>query len=78
MNQQQWAKAQGLYDLGTGLWPLLHRRSFLAVTGSKTDWGLVQTVGWLALFMMPPRQTQTLRLRIVPQKVPAPWPSGER
>lgn len=41
------AKAQGIYFVLAGLWPLLHRRSFEAVTGPKTDWWLVQTVGVL-------------------------------
>ena len=36
---------QGLYFLVTGLWPLLHMESFLAITGPKTDLWLVQTVG---------------------------------
>jgi hypothetical protein len=31
----------------SGLWPLVHLRSFLAVTGPKTDLWLVQTVGAL-------------------------------
>src|SRR5436190_17756159 len=31
----------------TGLWPLLHIRSFLAVTGPKNDLWLVKTVGVL-------------------------------
>jgi hypothetical protein len=39
--------SQGLYFLVTGLWPLLHMRSFLAVTGPKTDLWLVKTVGAL-------------------------------
>ena len=39
--------AQGAYFLGTGLWPLLHMRSFLAVTGPKHDLWLVNTVGAL-------------------------------
>jgi hypothetical protein len=47
MNERQLAKVQGAFYLGAGLWPLLHRRSFLAVTGPKTDWWLVQTVGFL-------------------------------
>ena len=47
MNEQQLAKLQGLYYLGSGLWPLLQKKSFLAVTGPKTDWWLVQTVGLL-------------------------------
>jgi hypothetical protein len=41
------AKMQGPYFAATGLWPLCHMRSFLAVTGPKTDLWLVQTVGAL-------------------------------
>ena len=38
---------QALYYLPTGVWPLIHMRSFLWVTGPKTDLWLVQTVGVL-------------------------------
>jgi hypothetical protein len=38
---------QGAYFLVTGLWPLVHIRSFLAVTGEKEDVWLVETVGVL-------------------------------
>ncbi len=38
---------QGLYYLATGLWPLVHMRSFEAVTGPKVDRWLVKTVGSL-------------------------------
>jgi len=31
------ALAQGLYFAGTGIWPLVHMRSFEAVTGRKTE-----------------------------------------
>jgi len=41
------ALAQGIYYVLTGLWPWVHMRSFLLVTGSKTDLWLVQTVGAL-------------------------------
>jgi hypothetical protein len=41
------ARVQGMFYVATGLWPLAHRRSFEAVTGSKKDWWLVQTVGVL-------------------------------
>ena len=41
------ATAQGGYFTVTGVWPLLSRGSFEAVTGPKTDWWLVQTVGVL-------------------------------
>jgi hypothetical protein len=29
--------AQGVYYLVSGVWPLVHRRSFEAVTGRRTD-----------------------------------------
>ena len=38
---------QGIYYTLTGVWPLVHVRSFLAVTGPKTDLWLVKTVGVL-------------------------------
>jgi len=43
------AAAQAGYFVITGLWPLLHVRSFMAVTGPKTDVWLVKTVGVLIL-----------------------------
>jgi hypothetical protein len=39
------ALVQGIYFLVTGIWPLLSMRTFLAVTGPKTDLWLVKTVG---------------------------------
>jgi hypothetical protein len=39
---------QGLYYVVTGVWPLLHLRSFEFVTGPKTDDWLVHMVGLLA------------------------------
>jgi hypothetical protein len=39
---------QGIYFSITGVWPLLHIPSFLAVTGDKTDIWLVKMVGLLA------------------------------
>ncbi len=39
--------AQGFYYLVTGLWPLFGMRSFMALTGPKTDLWLVNTVGLL-------------------------------
>lgn len=38
---------QGFYYAVTGIWPLLHAKSFLVVTGPKVDVWLVQTVGAL-------------------------------
>jgi hypothetical protein len=36
---------QGGFYVITGIWPILHMRSFEAVTGPKTDKWLVKTVG---------------------------------
>ncbi len=41
------ALVQGIYFLVTGIWPLISMRTFLAVTGPKTDLWLVKTVGLL-------------------------------
>jgi hypothetical protein len=41
------ARAQGAYFVATGVWPLISRRSFEAVTGPKQDFWLAQTVGAL-------------------------------
>jgi hypothetical protein len=40
--------SQGMYYVLTGLWPILHLESFMAVTGPKTDTWLVKMVGLLA------------------------------
>jgi len=36
---------QGIYFLGTGLWPVIHIKSFILVTCPKTDLWLVKTLG---------------------------------
>ena len=41
------ATVQALYYIATGVAPFVSRRTFEAVTGPKTDWWLVQTVGAL-------------------------------
>ena len=41
--------AQGVYYVVTAVWPLVHMRSFLWVTGPKTDLWLVRTVGLMTL-----------------------------
>src|SRR3954454_16773198 len=43
------AIVQGAYFTLTGVWPLVHVRLFMAVTGPKTDVWLVRTVGVLVL-----------------------------
>jgi hypothetical protein len=44
---QRLAVAQGLVYVTSGLWPLVHLRSFEAITGPKTDRWLVKTIGAL-------------------------------
>ena len=39
--------SQGLYYVATGLWPIVHLRSFMKVTGPKQDTWLVRTFGAL-------------------------------
>jgi hypothetical protein len=41
------AVGQGAFYLVTGIWPLVHVASFVAVTGPKQDLWLAQTVGAL-------------------------------
>jgi hypothetical protein len=41
------AHVQGVAYVATGIWPILHRRSFEAVTGPKVDYWLVRVVGAL-------------------------------
>lgn len=41
------ARAHGAFNVVSGLWPILHRRSFEAITGPKVDYWLVHTVGGL-------------------------------
>ena len=45
MTARDVASVQAAFYVGTGIWPLLHRRSFERVTGRKTDFWLAQTVG---------------------------------
>lgn len=43
------AGLQGIYYLLSGLWPIVHMRSFEWVSGDKTDDWLVKTVGALIM-----------------------------
>jgi hypothetical protein len=47
MNDQKLARVQGVFDIATGLWPILHRPSFERVSGYKVDYWLVRTTGGL-------------------------------
>ena len=59
--------AQGAYYAATGIWPLLHMRSFEAVTGPKREHWLVHTVGVLALGIGTGLATAALRRRVTPE-----------
>jgi hypothetical protein len=48
MRPRTLAGIHAAYLVATGIWPLLHRRSFEGVTGPKEDFWLVRTVGGLA------------------------------
>ena len=41
------ALIQGIYFLSTGVWPIFSMRTFLKITGPKTDLWLVKTIGLL-------------------------------
>lgn len=45
MTAETLAIIQGIYFLITGVWPLFSIKTFMAVTGPKTDLWLVKTVG---------------------------------
>jgi hypothetical protein len=63
--ERRWlARVHGGSYLATGIWSIVHRRSFETVTGSKTDYWLVRTVGALvsvigATLLLGSRRSQT-------------------
>ncbi|HEX6041989.1 hypothetical protein [Longimicrobium sp.] len=61
------AVAQGAFYVATGVWPILHMRSFEAVTGEKTDDWLVKTVGALIAVAGATMTVAGLRRRVTPE-----------
>jgi hypothetical protein len=53
------ARAQGTFNVASGLWPLAHMRSFEAVLGPKVDRWLVYTVGGLLVCIGAAQLTST-------------------
>lgn len=58
------ARLQGVFYVLTGVWPLVHIESFMAVTGPKTDLWLVKTVGVLVFAIGLTLLVAGLRLRV--------------
>ena len=61
--------AQGAYYLATGVTPFASRRLFERVTGPKTEWWLVQTVGALVTAVGAGLLSAGLRDRATPELV---------
>jgi hypothetical protein len=61
------ALVQGAYFAATGIWPLIHMRSFEAVTGPKVDKWLVRTVGVLVAVVGGVLISAGTRRRVTPE-----------
>jgi hypothetical protein len=60
-------KAQGAYYVATGALPFISRQAFEAVTGPKTEWWLVQTVGALVTVAGGALMSGARRQRVTPE-----------
>jgi hypothetical protein len=58
---------QGVFYVATGLWPIVHLRSFEAVTGPKLEGWLVKTVGALIAVVGGTLVAAGLRRRVSPE-----------
>lgn len=63
------AVAQGVFYVGTGVWPIVHLRSFEAVTGPKLEGGWVKTVGALIAVVGGTLLAAGLRRRVHPELI---------
>jgi hypothetical protein len=61
------AVAQGAFYVATGVWPIVHLRSFEAVTGPKPEGWLVKTVGALIAVVGGTLLAAGLRRRVPPE-----------
>jgi len=61
------AIVQGAFYVATGAWPILHMRSFEAVTGEKTDDWLVKTAGALIAVAGVAMAAAGMRRRVTPE-----------
>jgi hypothetical protein len=60
-------QVQGAFYVATGVWPILHLRSFEAVTGPKLEGWLVKTVGALITAIGGTLLSAGRRRRVVPE-----------
>ncbi len=63
------AVAQGAFYVATGVWPIVHLRSFEAVTGPKLEGWLVKTVGAMIAAIGGTLLSAGWRRRVVPEEV---------
>jgi hypothetical protein len=63
------AWGQAVYYVVTGIWPIFSMRSFMAVTGPKTDQWLVKTVGLLIVVIGATIGVATWRESLTPEIV---------
>ena len=72
-------RVQSGYYVATGVWPLLNRPSFEAMTGRKVDFWLVQTVGvtvdaiGAGLALSAQRDGPSDEMRATPCSRPSDW-----
>jgi hypothetical protein len=65
------ARGHGAFNIATGLWPLVHMRSFELVLGPKTDRWLVRTIAGLLVgnglvqFVAPGSQERVAQARLL-------------
>jgi hypothetical protein len=68
-SRRRTALLQAAYYVTTGVWPLVSRKSFEAVTGRKTEYWLVETVGALASVIGATLGVAAHRNRVEPELV---------
>lgn len=66
-NEQRVAAVQGAVFVSSGVWPIVHLRSFEAVTGPKPEGWLVRTVGSLLAVIGGVLLSSARRDRITPE-----------
>jgi len=69
MRREQVLVAEGAYYVATGVAPFVSRRVFEAVTGPKSEWWLLQTVGALVTAVGAGMVSAGLRRRATPEIV---------